>query len=244
MDVESNHLSVFAMKFIKQEQHLDIDDVDADLLVSSSLTLPRHGKLLPSSIRCLIVGPSNCGKTNLMMRLLTHPHGLRFENIYIYSKSLFQPKYRYLEQVLKPIKGLGYYAYNENENIIQPSQAQPNSIFIFDDIVCQKQQIIRDFFSMGRHNGVDAFYLCQTYSKIPKQLVRDNANMIVIFRMDDMNLKHVFTDHVMPDMSFDEFKKICRQCWNAKERGFVVIVKESPLDDGRYRQGFDCFIKV
>ena len=53
---------------------------------------------------------------------------------------------------------------------------------------------------MGRHNNIDSFYLCQTYSHIPKQLLRDNANMIMLFKQDELNLKHVFSDHVTPDM--------------------------------------------
>jgi len=55
----------------------------------------RHGIVLclPNTIRALIVGPSNCGKTNIMLSLIENPNGLKFENVYIVSKSLYQPKY-------------------------------------------------------------------------------------------------------------------------------------------------------
>ncbi|EZA55673.1 hypothetical protein X777_04182 [Ooceraea biroi] len=36
---------------------------------------------------------------------------------------------------------------------------------------------MREHFSMGRHSLVDCFYLCQTYARIPKHLLRDNANL-------------------------------------------------------------------
>lgn len=64
-------------------------------------TLKRHGQLLPNTIRGIICGPSNCGKTNVMLNLLFSENGLIFENVYVFSKSLVQPKYMLLECVLK-----------------------------------------------------------------------------------------------------------------------------------------------
>jgi len=41
---------------------------------------------------------------------------------------------------------------------------------------------------MGRHKNMDSFYRCQTYTHIPKHLIRDNANMIIMFKQDDLNM--------------------------------------------------------
>lgn len=202
-----------------------------------------HGPILPTSIRCLIVGPSNCGKTNVMISLLEDPHGLRFKNVYIYSKSLHQPKYNYLRKILTSIKGMGYYEYSENSNIIEPNKAKDHSIFIFDDVACCNQKNMREYFSMGRHNAIDSFYLCQSYTRIPKHLIRDNANLLVIFRQDDMNLKHIYDDHVGVDMSFKTFKDMCGICWN-ENYGFLVINKDKPLNEGRYNKLFEYNIKL
>lgn len=68
----------------------------------------KHGTLLPNTVRAIICGPSNCGKTNILISLLESPHGLRFENVYVYSKSLQQPKYQYLEKLLTPIDEIGF----------------------------------------------------------------------------------------------------------------------------------------
>lgn len=203
----------------------------------------KHGDLFPSSCRILIIGPSGCGKSNALLSLLFNPNGLRFENIYIFSKSLHQPKYRLLEQVLNEIPDIGYFPYKDNDDIIDPCEARENSIFIFDDIACDAQNKIRAFYSMGRHRNTDLSYLCQTYTRIPKHLIRDNANIIILFRQDDLNLHHVFDEHVSPDMTYDEFKGFCSLCWNDKY-GFLVIVKDFELNDGRYRKGFDSFIKI
>lgn len=233
------------MRIVKQKQKFTIDNLDDHFKSSSGNdedeSFRRHGPFLPSTVRCLIVGPSNCGKTNVMISMLVNPHGLRFANVYLYSKSLFQPKYEYLRNILEPIKGLGFYAYDSNVNIMEPAEAKPNSVFVFDDVVCEKQNVIRSFFSMGRHSNVDCFYLAQTYTRTPKQLVRDNANFIIIFKQDETNLRHIFSDHVAPDVTFPQFQEMCSKCWGNKY-GFMAIDKDREVYEGRYRKGFDTHI--
>lgn len=68
------------------------------------------------------------------------------------------------------------YTFNNNDDVIQTDEIKPNSIMIFDDVACDKQNNIKNYFSMGRHKNVDSFYLCQTYTRIPKHLLRDNSN--------------------------------------------------------------------
>lgn len=227
------------MKFIKQKDSLSI----RNLAIEPGNSRKRHSPLLSDSIRAIVVGPSNCGKTNLMIALIEHPNGLKFENIYIYSKSLHQPKYQYLQRVLSPINGLGYYTFSDNCDVISPEEAKPNSIFIFDDVACDKQNNIRSYFCMGRHSYIDSFYLCQTYTHIPKHLIRDNANLLILFKQDEMNLRHVYNDHVNTDMSFENFRYICAECWKDKY-GFLVIDKDSSLDKGHFRKGFDTYIAL
>ncbi|KAK9738175.1 hypothetical protein QE152_g10040 [Popillia japonica] len=163
------------------------------------------------TVRGIITGPSNCGKTNAMLSVIEHENGLKFENIYLYSKSLNQPKYVYLEKLLKPISIL--------------------------------RKVIKTDKSMGRHNDIDCFYLSQTYAKVPKHLIRDNcfylsqtyakvpkhlirdnANIIVLFKQDDLNLKHVYTDHVGTDMSFEQFKDMCSLCWK-EPYSFITYIR-------------------
>lgn len=203
----------------------------------------KHGNLLPDTVRCIVCGPSNCGKTNIVFNLLFDPNGLGFSNLYVFSKSLYQPKYVMLEKVMFTVPEIGYFAYRENDDVIAPEDAEPHSVMIFDDVSCERQDNIRKYFTMGRHNNIDSFYICQTYSRVPKQLVRDNANLIVLFKQDERNMRHVFNDHVNTDMSFDTFKNVCTEAWRESKYGFLVVNKDSDINDGRYRVGFDGFIK-
>lgn len=232
------------MNFVQQAISIPVRNVDSSTLAKESKSF-RHSKLLPNSIRCIIAGPSNCGKTNLLISLIESEHGLKFENIYIYSKTLTQDKYTYLKKVLTPIKEIGFHTFTASEKVIAPNDAKKNSIFIFDDVVVdRKQENIKNFFCLGRHRNIDCFYLTQTYTKVCKHLIRDNCNFLILFRQDDLNLKHVYNDMgVSSDMNFAEFCKFCLECWKNKY-GFAVIDLDSNVNVGRYRKGFSEFLKT
>ena len=137
---------------------------------------------------------------------------IRFENVYVYSKSLQQPKYRYFENLFTSIDEILYVLQQQRCRSTKWG-ASKFSIFIFDDIACDKQDAGREYFSMGHYSNVDCFYLRQTYARIPKHLIRDNANLLILFKQDCTNLKHVYNDHVNTDMLYDEFYLLCRDCW-------------------------------
>lgn len=153
-----------------------------------------------------------------------------------------QPKYKYLERIIKSIPGMGFFTFTSNDQVISTSKIKQNSIIIFDDIQTDKQDNIKDYFCMGRHRGVDCFYLAQTFTRIPKHLLRDNANFLILFKQDEMNLKHIYNDYsVGCDMKFEQFQDLCNKCW-AEKYGFVVIDLSSEVNKGRYRKGFDQFV--
>ncbi|KYQ47387.1 hypothetical protein ALC60_13589 [Trachymyrmex zeteki] len=144
------------MRFVRM---IKVTNLDGKVRIDKEMR--KHSSMLPTSIRTIVCGPSNCGKTNVLVSLLESPHGVRFENVYVYSKSLQQPKYQYLTNLLTPIEEIGYFTFSNNSDVIPPNEALPNSIFIFDDVACDKQNAIREYFAMGRHAHVDCFYLCQ-----------------------------------------------------------------------------------
>ena len=75
---------------------------------------------------------------------------------------------------------------------------------------------MRAYFCMGRHRDVGSVYLCPTYSCIPKYLVRDNANFLVIFCQVEINLKHIDDDHVNTYMPFSQFHVLYATCCRDK----------------------------
>ncbi|KAF0705136.1 tigger transposable element-derived protein 4-like [Aphis craccivora] len=198
------------MCFIEQEKKLRIYNIDTPDTVQYS-----HGELFPNMIRSLVLGSSGCGKTNLIYFLLVDENG-----------------------IIDGIDGINIFTFFENDKVIAPEKVLPNSIFIMDDVIGE-QQGIREYFFKGRHNKVDIFYLAQSYSKVLKQLIRDNANLIVLFKQDETNLKHVYNEHFSGDMTYNQFKQFCTVCWNRDRFEFIFICKDSERDSGRYRFRFD-----
>ena len=231
------------MKIIQQQDKFNVDNFDVLTGDCIPITGGKHGSLLPNTVRCIISGPSNVGKTNVVFNLIVNPKGLRFNNIYLFSKSLSQPKYQLLEKILSDIEEINFFKFNSSDYVMQPSEALPHSVFIFDDVSNEKHSVIQSFFAMGRHHHIDSLYVGQTYSKIPKQLLRDNVNLLIVFKQDDTNLKHIYNDHVGCDMTFAQFKEICSKAWE-NMYGFLVIDKDSNKQDGRYRLQFDQFVFI
>jgi len=133
------------------------------------------------------------------------------------------------------------FTFSDKEKIVSLDRARPHSIMIFDDVICDKQTTIRDYFCMGRHKHIDSLCLRQTYTKIPKHLIRDNANLIIIFKKDEMIIRHLYSDHVIGDMTFKQFIKIWEECWKQKYE-FVLISKDNDTMDGIEKDSIVLYI--
>lgn len=234
------------MRFVKQKLEIPVRNRDCRTCTSDNAP-KRHNELFPDILRCIISGPSSSGKTNVLLSLIENKNGLKFENIYIYCKTLDQEKYKYLSEILRPIKSIGFYTFSSSENVLDANQMKKNSLVVFDDVINDSginRDVVRNIFTLGRHRCIDVVYLVQTYTKLNKHLIRDNCNFTILFRQDDTNLRHVYSDFgVNADMKFDEFRQFCLECWR-QPYGFACISLEHGRDAGRYRKNFEKYLKI
>lgn len=130
--------------------------------------------------------------------------------------------------------------YCRDDEIQDPSELDPNKshIIVFDDVLSEKQNKIRDYFTRGRHNKNSVFYLSQSFHKVAKQCIRENVNLYILFKQSNNNLESFYKDQVDPDMKFDEFKELCKKTWS-KKHGFVMINCDKLADKGKYRINCD-----
>ena len=117
-----------------------------------------------------------------------------------------------------------------------PDQREMNpkdkNLMIFNDLHLEKQNKCEYYYIRERHTNVDCFYLSQNYFKLPRQTIRENAIFICLFPQDLKSINHIYINHVGEDMSKEEFRKFCRECWE-KPHSFAVINLTSKKHDGK-----------
>ena len=111
---------------------------------------------------------------------------------------------------------------------------------IFDDLLLKKQNKCECYYIHGRHRNVNCSYLSQNYFRLPRQIIRENANFICLFPQDFKNINHIYNDYVAGDMPKDELRKFCQKTWE-RRYGFAIIDLTSKKYNEKYRNGFDSF---
>lgn len=85
----------------------------------------------------------------MLISFLENSQYVQFENVYLYSKSLQQAKYKYLENLLALIYEIRYFTVSNNYDVIPPSKLLSKSIFVIDDVAYCKQDRVREYFTIG-----------------------------------------------------------------------------------------------
>lgn len=131
--------------------------------------------------------------------------------------------------------------YDNFNDIPDPSElnCKHNSLFIFDDVMLEKNQSkVEDFYTRGRHNNCSSIYISQNYYKLPRQTIRTNANILILFSQSKKDLQHIYEDYISKDMTWYEFKKYTDEVFS-KDYNYLVINKEHDIFKGRYLKNFN-----
>ena len=133
--------------------------------------------------------------------------------------------------------------YDNCDSIPDPSElnVHEKNLLILDDCFLGPQNTAESYYTRGRHNNCDTFYISQNYFRLPRQTIRENTNFIMLFSQDAKNLSHIHADHCDDDMTLNEFKSFCRDSWNSGKHNFVTIDLTSDKLNGKYRKNLDCF---
>jgi hypothetical protein len=103
----------------------------------------------------------------------------------------------------------------------------------------RNQSKAEDFYTRGRHNNISSIYISQNYYKLPRQTIRSNANVLILFSLPKKDLQHIYDDIVSRDMSWTEFQTFCNKAW-INPYTYIVINKNLSKSEGRYQTNFNC----
>ena len=164
--------------------------------------------------RHVIIGPSNVGKTYYMLKVLEKIGNKR--PIHIITRSPNQyPNYKTTTE-------------------IKPINKYKGSVVIFDDMLRAKNSSqIDEFFTRGRHEDLDVYYISQSYFALPRQSIRNNSDRLILFKQTLRDVQSMYYDIGAYDMKYDEFKEMCQKAWDEKHNYLCIDVTKNK-NDGKY----------
>ena len=143
--------------------------------------------------RTLIVGPSFCGKTHLLLNKLRL---IRLEDPEKQIRIITRSPEQYEDVELHIEQGI------EVEENVGDLEEYRGCCVVFDDMLDSNQKLIDPSFTRGRHKSCDVYYLCQSYFDAPKKTVRNNSNIIILFQQTLKDVEHIHRDISGFDISF------------------------------------------
>ena len=163
----------------------------------------------------VIIGPRNVGKTFYMLKILEKIGNQR--PIHIITRSPNQyPNYK-------------------TSTDIKPINKYKGSVVIFDDMLWAKNSSqIDEFFTRGRHEDLDVYYISQSYFALPRQSIRNNSDRLILFKQTLRDVQSMYYDIGAYDMKYDEFKEMCYKAWDERFN-YLCIDMTKNKNEGKYR---------
>ena len=210
--------------------------------------------------RWIMAAPSNSGKTNFIINLLTKKEFYKGiwkpQNIIIFSRTA------HLDDKIKQIKADNFFnEYSEDimkeiieqqEDIIsrygskKAKRKMPHVLIVFDDMLNTKAMANNSLLSHDiqilRHYKISIWISTQKYSGVPRN-VRLNANVMTLWRPYNMNeLDHILEEH----SNKSNKKKMEAKLMEIFSEPYQFFhIEYSCFDlNKRYRKGFNEFLNL
>ena len=123
----------------------------------------------------------------------------------------------------------------KTNNETKPINKYKGSVVIFDDMLGAKNSFqIDEFFTRGRHEDLDVYYISQSYFALPRQSIRNNSDRLILFKQTLRDVQSMHHDIGAFDMISDEFKDMCRVACGEKFI-YLCIDMTKNKNEGKYR---------
>ena len=93
---------------------------------------------------------------------------------------------------------------------------------------------IVEFFTRGRHEDLDVYYISQSFFGLPRQSIRNNSDRLILFKQTLRDVQSMYHDIGAFDMIYDEFKEMRRVAWSEKFN-YLRIDMTKNKNEGKYR---------
>jgi len=152
--------------------------------------------MLPSTIRAIIWGPSNCSKT--FSYLFESPNGV--SRTCTSTRNRCNSQSIDISKIYLHLDKISYFTFSNNSDVVPPSEARSNSIFIFDDVhATNRIQWENTFRWLATRMSIVSISVRRIREYLTSD-TRQRESDPVPSCSNRTNLKHVYNDHVNTDM--------------------------------------------
>ena len=127
------------------------------------------------------------------------------------------------------------YRNHKTNNEIKRVNEYKGSVVIFDDMLGAKNSSQKDeFFTRGRHEDLDVYYISQSYFALPRQGIRNKSDQLILFKQTPRDVQSMYHYIGAFDMIYDEFKEMCRVAWSKNFNSLCIDITKNK-NEGNYR---------
>ena len=120
-------------------------------------------------------------------------------------------------------------------NEIKPINKHKGSVVIFEVMLGAKNSSQKDeFFTRGRQEDLDVYYISQSYFALPRQSIKNKSDRLILLKQTLRDFQSMYHDIGAFDMTYDEFKEMCRVTWGEKFN-YLCINMTKTKNEGKYR---------
>jgi hypothetical protein len=222
------------------------------------LPFDTKGVLPKPPFRLLFIAPPHSGKTTTILNMILRRYfGYKeyFKKIVVWSPTLCQdPSWSALpDDILKD-------AYSKfvmddfkkemdeaEEDVKENGKSLDNArLFIIDDSmssICvhgNQSTPVTDACTLGRHDNISIIYVAQCYKKLPKSIRIGGSNLGIWNVPNVKELRDVYDEHAN-GLSWEEFKKLCKQAW---EKPYAFIHINYQCSPAKFFRSFETELQV
>ena len=86
---------------------------------------------------------------------------------------------------------------------------------------------IGEFFTRGRHEVLDVYYISQSNFALPRQSINNKSDNLIPFKHTLIDDQSMYYDISAFDMKYDEFKEMCHKTWSERFNYLFIDVTKN-----------------
>ena len=103
----------------------------------------------------------------------------------------------------------------KTSNEIQPIDKYKGSVVIFDDMLgARSSSQIDEFFTRGRHENLNVFYLSQKFFGLPRKRIGNNSDRFILLKEALRDFEKTYRDILAYVMGYRDSKQMCLKAWS------------------------------